>query len=237
VYIASRTATKVEEAIKALVEEQPALSPLLHHLQLDLASLKSCDAAATTFKTKETRLDGIVANAGIMAVPYELTEDGVETQFQTNHLGHWLFALKLRDLMAKTGEARGSPARLVNLSSFAHNFVSPSPSLDPRTVNTSWEQILTPSMTQITVYPFAKPEFDSLTKVNRSFDPLGESQISSATTRRHTTDHCTRRIHPILTGQALCDPLLPRVEQAVEPSRPFALCSPWIRREYYIVLS
>lgn len=123
-YIASRTATKVEEAIKALIQEQPALSPLLHHLQLDLASLKSCATASKTFESQETRLDGIVANAGIMAVPYELTEDGVETQFQTNHLGHWLFALKLRDLMAKTGEARGSPARLVNLSSFAHNFVS-----------------------------------------------------------------------------------------------------------------
>lgn len=59
-----------------------------------------------------------------MAKPYELTKDGIETQFQVNHLSHFLFIVKLAPLMEKTAEINGHPSRVVNLSSFAHNFVS-----------------------------------------------------------------------------------------------------------------
>lgn len=122
VYIASRTPSKVHAAIAELVAAHPSLQGRLEFLQLDLASLKGTKEAAEEFLRRETRLDGLVANAGVMAVPYELTEvswrlvrggmelmsclaqDGVETQFQVNHLAHWLLAVKLAPLMEKTGE-------------------------------------------------------------------------------------------------------------------------------------
>jgi len=52
---------------------------------------------------------------GIMACPYKKSEDDLEMQFQTNHLGHFLFTILLLPLVRK-----GAPSRIVNLSSIAH---------------------------------------------------------------------------------------------------------------------
>jgi len=46
-------------------------------------SIKSAQKAAASFKDQSQRLDCIIANAGIMATPYQLTDDGIESQFQT----------------------------------------------------------------------------------------------------------------------------------------------------------
>ena len=57
----------------------------------------------------------IIANAGVMATPFGKTEDGFETQFGTNHLGHFLFVNRIAKLIKDGG-------RLVNLSSSGHRF-------------------------------------------------------------------------------------------------------------------
>lgn len=80
---------------------------------LDLASLASVEAFAT--KHGGRVLDGLINNAGIMAIPRRTTADGFEMQLGTNHLGH--FALSLRLLPALE---RAAAPRLVNVASTAH---------------------------------------------------------------------------------------------------------------------
>ena len=82
---------------------------------LDLADLSSVLAAADSINASEARLDLLINNAGVMAVPLQHTADGFEMQFGTNHLGH--FALTGM-LLATLDETPG--ARVVNVSSQGH---------------------------------------------------------------------------------------------------------------------
>jgi NAD(P)-dependent dehydrogenase (short-subunit alcohol dehydrogenase family) len=84
-------------------------------MELDLASLASVRAFAEAFKRAHQKLDVLVNNAGVMALPYRKTADGFEMQFGTNHLGHFaLTGLLLDQLLATEG------ARVVTVSSTAH---------------------------------------------------------------------------------------------------------------------
>src|SRR5246500_1252687 len=84
-------------------------------LELDLASLKSVRAAADKLAADGRLFDVIIANAGVMATPFGKTEDGFETQFGTNHLGHFVFVNRIAKLIKDGG-------RLVNLSSAGHRY-------------------------------------------------------------------------------------------------------------------
>jgi len=88
-------------------------------IELDLASLKSVRAAADKLVADGRLFDVIIANAGVMATPFGKTRDGFETQFGTNHLGHFVFVNRIAKLI-RTGERDGG--RLVNLSSSGHRF-------------------------------------------------------------------------------------------------------------------
>ncbi|KAA8516452.1 hypothetical protein F0562_016745 [Nyssa sinensis] len=65
-------------------------------------------------------LGSIKNNAGVMFCPYQLSEDGIEMQFATNHLGHFLLTNLLLEKMKGTARATGIEGRIVNLSSMAH---------------------------------------------------------------------------------------------------------------------
>jgi len=82
---------------------------------LDLASLASVRACADTLLAAGKPFDLIIANAGIMACPQSQTADGFETQFGTNHLGHFVLINRIASLLKSGG-------RLVNLSSAGHRF-------------------------------------------------------------------------------------------------------------------
>jgi NAD(P)-dependent dehydrogenase (short-subunit alcohol dehydrogenase family) len=82
---------------------------------LDLASLESVRASADSLLAKGEPFDVIIANAGVMATPFGHTADGFETQFGTNHLGHFVFVNKIAPLLRSDG-------RLINLSSSGHRF-------------------------------------------------------------------------------------------------------------------
>jgi NAD(P)-dependent dehydrogenase (short-subunit alcohol dehydrogenase family) len=83
--------------------------------ELDLASLASVRACANALLSTGKKFDLIIANAGVMACPQGLTSDGFETQFGTNHLGHFVLVNRLASLL-KPG------SRLVNLSSSGHRY-------------------------------------------------------------------------------------------------------------------
>jgi NAD(P)-dependent dehydrogenase (short-subunit alcohol dehydrogenase family) len=105
---AKRATTEVSKAAK-----ETGVSFTL--LELDLASLKSVRAAADKLLADGRLFDVIIANAGVMATPFGKTEDGFETQFGTNHLGHFVFVNRVAKLIRDGG-------RLVNVSSAGHRF-------------------------------------------------------------------------------------------------------------------
>ena len=81
--------------------------------QLDLASLASVRACADDLRKRGGRFAAIIGNAGVMAVPEGRTVDGFETQFATNHLGHFVLVNRLADMLEPGG-------RLVMVSSAGH---------------------------------------------------------------------------------------------------------------------
>ncbi|MBM4363870.1 MAG: SDR family NAD(P)-dependent oxidoreductase, partial [Deltaproteobacteria bacterium] len=89
-------------------------------LPLDLASLASVGDAASRLLGSEARLDVLVNNAGVMALPRRLTADGFEMQFGTNHLGHFALTGRLLPLLLATPRSR-----VVNVSSLAHAWFPP----------------------------------------------------------------------------------------------------------------
>ena len=89
----------------------------LHLVRLDLADLSSVRDAAQEVSARAPRLDLLVNNAGVMAIPRRETADGFEMQLGTNHLGHFaLTGLLLEPLLAAPA------ARVVSVSSSAHKF-------------------------------------------------------------------------------------------------------------------
>ncbi|WP_062649396.1 oxidoreductase [Streptomyces maremycinicus] len=115
VVLACRSEPRGRAAVRRLRDEVPAAEAELRLLDLgDLASVREF-ADALPYD----RLDLLVNNAGVMAMPYGTTADGFETQFGVNHLGHFaLTGLLLPALLAARG--RSPEARIVTVSSMAH---------------------------------------------------------------------------------------------------------------------
>jgi NAD(P)-dependent dehydrogenase (short-subunit alcohol dehydrogenase family) len=84
-------------------------------IELDLANLKSVRACADRLVAKGEKFDVVIANAGVMATPLGHTADGFETQFGTNHLGHFVLVNRIASLIREGG-------RLINLSSLGHRY-------------------------------------------------------------------------------------------------------------------
>src|SRR5271166_2535898 len=108
------TARDLTKARRALAEAFARTSkPPLDLVEADLASLASVRKAASDLLANGKPFDVIIANAGVMACPQGKTQDGFETQFGTNHLGHFVFVNRLVPLL-------NSNARIVTLSSAGH---------------------------------------------------------------------------------------------------------------------
>jgi len=85
-------------------------------LKLDLSSQKQIRQAANEVNGYQESIDRLINNAAIMATSYATTEDGTESQFGTNHIGHFLFT----NLIMLKIFAAGQGARIVNVSSAGH---------------------------------------------------------------------------------------------------------------------
>ena len=113
----ARDQKKADAATNEVRKDAAAHGGSFEVVALDLASLKSVRACADRLLEKGEPFDVIIANAGVMATPFGHTEDGFETQFGTNHLGHFLLVNRIAPLL----RARG---RLINLASAGHRFSS-----------------------------------------------------------------------------------------------------------------
>jgi NAD(P)-dependent dehydrogenase (short-subunit alcohol dehydrogenase family) len=111
---AARNLDKAEKATEA-VRAGAAKGGGLELVELDLASLKSVRACADALVAAGKPFDVVICNAGVMATPKGETADGFETQFGTNHLGHFVLVNRIASLFGNAG-------RLVNLSSAGHRF-------------------------------------------------------------------------------------------------------------------
>ncbi|MBH23232.1 MAG: short-chain dehydrogenase [Myxococcales bacterium] len=113
VVLACRNQAKGRDALQRLQRELPDAQ--LELGSLDLADLASIRAFAAHVRETHERLDLLINNAGVMALPYRKTADGFEMQLGTNHLGHFaLTGLLLAPLL------NAEAARVVTVSSQAH---------------------------------------------------------------------------------------------------------------------
>ena len=112
---AARDLSKAEGATAQVQKDAVAHGGTFELIELDLANLKSVRACADILVAKGERFDVVIANAGVMATPFGHTADGFETQFGTNHLGHFVFINRIASLM-------GAGSRLINLASSGHRF-------------------------------------------------------------------------------------------------------------------
>ncbi|MDP9334853.1 MAG: SDR family oxidoreductase [Actinomycetota bacterium] len=114
VVIAARNPAKAAAA-RTEIETRADARGRVETIPIDLASFASVRAFADAFAAEHDRLDILLNNAGGVLRKRVVTVDGHEMQFQVNHLGHFLLTNLLHDALA-----RGAPARVVNVSSFAH---------------------------------------------------------------------------------------------------------------------
>jgi NAD(P)-dependent dehydrogenase (short-subunit alcohol dehydrogenase family) len=114
---AVRDVAKAKSATAQVSDEAAANGGSFELVALDLASLASVRACAVELLDKGEFFDLVIANAGVMATPFGHTADGFETQFGTNHLGHFVFINRIAPLMR-------SGSRLINLASSGHRFAN-----------------------------------------------------------------------------------------------------------------
>lgn len=114
---AARDLSKAKAATEQVRKDAAANGGSFELIELDLANLKSVRACADTLLAKGEKFDVVIANAGVMATPFGLTDDGFETQFGTNHLGHFVLVNRIASLIRDGG-------RLINLSSSGHRYAN-----------------------------------------------------------------------------------------------------------------
>jgi NAD(P)-dependent dehydrogenase (short-subunit alcohol dehydrogenase family) len=114
VVMAARNQAKAAEAAEIIRAATPQAS--LSIVELDLGSLASVRAAADRILASHDRIDVLVNNAGLMAMPERATADGFEMQLGVNHLGHWALTAHLMPALLAAPSAR-----VVTVTSTAHH--------------------------------------------------------------------------------------------------------------------
>jgi NAD(P)-dependent dehydrogenase (short-subunit alcohol dehydrogenase family) len=112
---AARDLKKAQAATGRIRDDAATARGKFELVELDLGNLASVRACADALNATAQPFDLVIANAGVMATPFGHTADGFETQFGTNHLGHFVLVNRIARLLRSGG-------RLVNLASSGHRF-------------------------------------------------------------------------------------------------------------------
>lgn len=114
VVLVARDKERAEAALARLRERAPRIAHSIHYA--DLSRLADMKRVAVEVAAAESRIDVLINNAGALFSSRQVTADGLELTFATNHLAYFVLTHGLRErLMAS------APARVVNTSSDAHN--------------------------------------------------------------------------------------------------------------------
>ncbi|KAG2183127.1 hypothetical protein INT43_006122 [Umbelopsis isabellina] len=116
VILATRNQKSAQAAMDRIKSKHPKAN--LQWLYLDLSDLDTVKTFVADFRKTGLPLNGLICNAGIMASPYSKTKQGFESQFGTNHMGHFLLIKLLLDDLIKSGPG----SRVVVVSSAGHRF-------------------------------------------------------------------------------------------------------------------
>ncbi|ELU06617.1 hypothetical protein CAPTEDRAFT_150180 [Capitella teleta] len=115
VVLACRDSHKAAAALQKIRQERP--SAKVTNLHLDLNCLASVKNFANAYIGHNWPLHLLILNAGVFGLPYSQTEDGFETTFQTNHLGHFYLTQLLMGTLKKS-----APGRVISVSAESHRF-------------------------------------------------------------------------------------------------------------------
>ncbi|KAG6518629.1 hypothetical protein ZIOFF_022109 [Zingiber officinale] len=118
VIIGARNTEAAESVKQSILQNTP--SARIDTIHLELSSQKSVRDFSDRFLSMNLPLNILINNAGVMYCPFKLSEDGIEMQFATNHIGHFLLTNLLLPKIKSTAEKTGIEGRIVNLSSAAH---------------------------------------------------------------------------------------------------------------------
>ncbi|OTF81940.1 Short-chain dehydrogenase-like protein, partial [Euroglyphus maynei] len=118
----SKDPRKIESRYKSITEGIPNGKWSLDIWHLDLMSMNSVIRFLDRFKNQnDTRLNYFIGNAGVMFPPFKLSEDGFESQFSINYLGHVLMSYHLLPYLYRTAKNQRDQSRLVLVSSCLHH--------------------------------------------------------------------------------------------------------------------
>ncbi|CAI5453293.1 unnamed protein product [Caenorhabditis angaria] len=119
VYMLCRSEKNAQSAIIQLAKNG-CDSSNLHFIQCDFTSFASVKKAAEQLLQLENHIDVLINNAGVLMTNYELSEDGFEKTWQTNHLGPFL----LTELLLPVIQKSANGGRIVNVSARLHRTIS-----------------------------------------------------------------------------------------------------------------
>jgi NAD(P)-dependent dehydrogenase (short-subunit alcohol dehydrogenase family) len=106
-----------KKIMKLIAEENPSEENKgkAIFMQLDVSEMSNVREFSKRFHEEFDQLHVLINNAGMMTMEHKVTSDGIESQFATNHLGHFLLTHLLMDVLKKS-----APARIINVASIAH---------------------------------------------------------------------------------------------------------------------
>ena len=137
IYFSGRNQKSADALIAKVAKTSP--NAKLTFIRCDVSSLTSVKEAAATFRSQSSRLDILMLNAGIMAVPAAKSVDGYEIQLATNHLGHALLVKLLMPELQQTAKQSGD-VRIINMTSTAYQ-LAPKGGVDFATLRSAQDNL------------------------------------------------------------------------------------------------
>ncbi|KDQ57684.1 hypothetical protein JAAARDRAFT_58272 [Jaapia argillacea MUCL 33604] len=183
VLLLCREGDKAEEAISKIKQSDNPNADIEFY-PCDLGDLRNVKAIADRIGENESRLDLLIADAGVGVNKFDLSADGIDRHFSVNYLGHYLLINRLLPLMRHTSTlANTPPPRIVSISSELHR-AAPS-SIQFASISELGEKASTQMpMTAVSLYARSKLAMILFTKyglVERVIKPNGDDLIAVAT--------------------------------------------------------